>query len=686
MMRRLFGLLIFLAVILCCAVAFAGNDTMATATVISSGTSYSENIKNGDDVDFYKFTTTSAGYVTISFSHIYDNSDYRWTVELKSPDDGTYLSRSFMGKIQTEETTCPVGLPAGTYYIRVAPFKSYSYCTANYQVRVNFSATDEWEKEFNNDAGSATTMAINTKYGGSIVDGEDKDIFKFSLSSAGYVSLAFSHDYVDAGDKWKLQLTDVNSNSFLERCFAGRKTTEESTCKIGLPAGVYYVRVLPNKTYDSTDARYFVRVDFTASNQWESEFNNGASTSDPISLNTDYSGCIVDGGDVDFYQFSTDHDGTVQIAFSNDYLDAGNKWIVNLMNENSDVYMSWYFMARSTTKTTTFKMGLPAGTYLISVTPNKTYDWFDGTYTFSVVYDQTSDWETEWNDTIVTADPYVLATWRKGLIHNGNDRDHSKLVIPATGQYKLILSHKYCDNNGDRWKASVVDESSNEIASWKYKGNDTTEVTSYVNLQPGTYYLRIEAAYTYAPAIEEYTWAFCEASVDPGTKKTDISEASIEVSDQIYTGKAITPPLAVILKGKVLAEGTDYTVQWNNNKDVGEAIVTIIGAGNYEGTKSATFKILPKKVKLSTLKAGKKKLTVKWKKGKGIDGYEIQYSLKANFKGKKTVTISNAKKKSAVISKLKKRKTYYVRIRAFKIVGGVKYYSEWSEVKSKKTK
>ena len=41
---------------------------------------------------------------------------------------------------------------------------------------------------------------------------------------------------------------------------------------------------------------------------------------------------------------------------------------------------------------------------------------------------------------------------------------------------------------------------------------------------------------------------------------------------------------------------------------------------------------------------------------------------------------------SKVIKKLKKGKTYYVRIRAFKKTGGKTYYSEWSAIKSKKVK
>ena len=65
-------------------------------------------------------------------------------------------------------------------------------------------------------------------------------------------------------------------------------------------------------------------------------------------------------------------------------------------------------------------------------------------------------------------------------------------------------------------------------------------------------------------------------------------------------------------------------------------------------------------------------------------GYEIQYGLKKNFSGAKTVTI---KKKSTVkktLTKLLKGKTYYVRIRTYNTVGKTKHYSAWSAAKTVK--
>ena len=157
-------------------------------------------------------------------------------------------------------------------------------------------------------------------------------------------------------------------------------------------------------------------------------------------------------------------------------------------------------------------------------------------------------------------------------------------------------------------------------------------------------------------------------------------------SKATYTGKAIKPKPTVKLSGKTLVKNTDYKVTYKNNKSIGKATVTIKGIGNYTGTVKKTFSIVPKKVALSKLTAGKKKLTVKWKKGAGGAGYQIQYSTKKNFSSKKTVTVTKASTVSKVLKSLKSGKTYYVRIRGYKKVGGKAYVSAWSKALKKKVK
>ena len=96
-------------------------------------------------------------------------------------------------------------------------------------------------------------------------------------------------------------------------------------------------------------------------------------------------------------------------------------------------------------------------------------------------------------------------------------------------------------------------------------------------------------------------------------------------------------------------------------------------------------------VKIATPKAAKKSATVKWNKvskanQKKIASIQIQYSLDKTFKtGVKTVTAKKTAT-SKKITKLASKKTYYVRIRAYKKSGNGVHVSKWSTVKKVKAK
>ena len=80
-------------------------------------------------------------------------------------------------------------------------------------------------------------------------------------------------------------------------------------------------------------------------------------------------------------------------------------------------------------------------------------------------------------------------------------------------------------------------------------------------------------------------------------------------------------------------------------------------------------------------------MVVKWKQNKKATGYQIQYARSADFKNQKAAkTIKSASKTSQTITKLKQKKTYYVRIRCYKKAGAAKYYSAWSTAKKVKIK
>ena len=171
----------------------------------------------------------------------------------------------------------------------------------------------------------------------------------------------------------------------------------------------------------------------------------------------------------------------------------------------------------------------------------------------------------------------------------------------------------------------------------------------------------------------------------------DVSKCKITLSATSYTyNGAVKKPVVTVKNaaGTKLSEGGSYTVTYaSGRKNVGTYKVTIKMKGNYTGTKTLTFKINPAKTSISSLTAGSKKLTVKWaKKTTQVTGYEIQYSTSKSFSSVKTKTITKNSTVSAVLTGLKAKTTYYVRVRTYKTVNGVKYYSGWTTVKSLKTK
>ncbi len=83
-----------------------------------------------------------------------------------------------------------------------------------------------------------------------------------------------------------------------------------------------------------------------------------------------------------------------------------------------------------------------------------------------------------------------------------------------------------------------------------------------------------------------------EKDIDWSIAQADISGATVAgIADQAHTGSAVKPEPEVTWNGKTLKKGTDYTLSYRNNTNVGTATVTISGRGNFTGTTTASFAI-----------------------------------------------------------------------------------------------
>ena len=168
--------------------------------------------------------------------------------------------------------------------------------------------------------------------------------------------------------------------------------------------------------------------------------------------------------------------------------------------------------------------------------------------------------------------------------------------------------------------------------------------------------------------------------------KRAMTGGTVSVASSVsFTGSNITPSVTVKVAGRTLTNGTDYTVSYSNNKNVGKATVKITGKGNYSGSLSAKFDIVPAKQQIQKLETKYKGFYIDWAQKGSATGYDVEYSVKANMSGTVSKHLKANKPDTLTISGLSGDKTYYVRVRSYTNVNGKVYYGAWSDVKSIKT-
>ena len=247
-------------------------------------------------------------------------------------------------------------------------------------------------------------------------------------------------------------------------------------------------------------------------------------------------------------------------------------------------------------------------------------------------------------------------------------------VIRQIDKVSVSIFPEICTYNGKEQKP---------IVTVKDNGTLLKEGTHYKvmyknNINTGTATVTVSGMGGYGGYVDI---PFTIDAVTLGSKNVSLAKSSYT-----YTGSNIKPEAVVKVGNTSLKSGKDYTVSYKNNKAVGTATVIIIGKGNYKGTVKSTFKICPKKTTLKTVKSPKtKQLKATYTKVAGVTGYQITYSTSSKFT-KATTKSVNASGTSKTVSKLKKGKTYYVKVRTYKTVNGTKYYSGYSAVKKIKVK
>lgn len=527
-----------------------------------------------------------------------------------------------------------------------------------------------------NSMSSATGISTGTTYNGSLTDSNTIDYYKFSIGSSGRITLTASagmayiyyYIYDSSGNQiWYINPHWNNTTQMI--------STNET---VDLTKGTYYFAV--ERYGSSYTGDYSFKLSFSSAEESFTETGDGTdnsmSSANAINVNTDYKGQIAGNDDRDFYRFVLEESGRITFTAS-----AGMTYIYYYIYDSSGNQI-WYINPRWNASTETIStdetIDLTKGTYYFVVRRDGGSN--TGNYSFRLQFSGANESFPEaeggTDNSIADANDISLNKEYRGQIARNDDRDFYKFTVNSSDSISVVseahMPYLYY---------YIYDSAGKEVWRKSSYRNSTTKkinIVEEVELTAGTYYFAVEGS---RDATGPYSFGIY--------RYMSISPASVSLSAKsyVYDGLAKRPDVTVKLGSMMLKKGTDYTVSYSSNKNVGDGKVTVIGKGAYNGSVTKTFTIKPKGTSLSKLTSKSKGFKIKWKKQPvQISGYQIQYATKSSFSNKKTKTITSQTKTTITLKKLKAKKKYYVRIRTYKVVSGKKLYSAWSGVKKVKTK
>ncbi len=167
--------------------ASAAGDTMATATEVTFGTKYTGKLTESDEKDFYKITLSESGPVTINIVG-YCNAIWSYLYDV-SGNEIWYYKQQVSSSTGMSTSTTVIHLTSGTYYF-VATRRTGE---GDYNFKVDFTSANESFKETNGGINetmpTASEIEINKLYNGTLSENEERDYYKFTLSSSKKITL-----------------------------------------------------------------------------------------------------------------------------------------------------------------------------------------------------------------------------------------------------------------------------------------------------------------------------------------------------------------------------------------------------------------------------------------------------------------------------------------------------------------
>lgn len=556
---------------------------------------------------------------------------------------------------------------------------------------VTDSASDD------NATATANRMNVGDTVQGMITETDDLDYYTFTLDSAGCVTLdmtSYMRYYcikVLNSDGEEIWYTDDN-------IWTETVGYRRDTHRLYLERGSYYMEINGYwvGSLNKSVGTYECNTSFVLSNVTNVEVDNSFAQANDISLGNQITGQISEGDNCDIYKFHIAKAGCVNL----DITSFMRNYCVKVFNSNGEEI--WYTDYNGWTETVgyrrdTHRLYLEQGTYYMEINGYMAGDSGKsvGKYVVNTGF-VSSGTSFEGNDnSFAAANRITSAKTYTGQISINDAFDTYRFEVASGGRIPITIRSymKY-------YTVKLFDANGKEVWYSDYNGwNENVgyrKDTHYVVLSAGTYFIQVSAN---GNATGKY--------------KLSLSAAAAKKLDKVENVRASQQGDGIDVDWDGVSDAQGYQVCYSTSKTFAgaktanassthatlnklkskksyyirvRAYVVANGKriyGSYSKAVKQKFlsgiDTVKKPGKVGHVRASRKKKTMdlSWYTSSGAEGYQICYSTSKAFKGKKTVKTTST---YATLRRLKAKKKYYVKIRAYVAAYGKRVYGKYSKV------
>jgi hypothetical protein len=457
------------------------NNTYNTATHTSLDTPTSGQLSDSSDQDFFRIDLENSGIL---------NVDLDLPTDHQHIDSFTFSVLDVEGNTITEHRTGAGGnyrvlaQSAGAYYVGISVGHSFYYDDGIYEFTASLDDVP-LEQEPNDTSGSSTSVVLGQSIAGRLSSGTDEDYFALELESAGIVDISLNQ--ASENTNYPFAITLLHSDGTLLGRFL---SSDGGDYQIANPeSGTYYVGVSAESLYRFSSEHYEITVNHENgfARQFEREGNDSTLAANSLTMGESISGQLAFSDDLDFYVFSVDEAGAVDIE-----LDLATNYGQAEFFSLSILDQQGQEMARyNTGQNGTYPVGLAeAGIYYLSIGSSEgRHD--SGVYSITVKNTQESSnaFEFENNNTIGTANRLPLGVATTGQVSSNSDSDFFSVEVTSAGFLTIELDIPELTHSYRNYFALRLRNSEGELLQHVETRQDSTY--SFPVHATGTYFVEI---------------------------------------------------------------------------------------------------------------------------------------------------------------------------------------------------